>query len=116
MGLAVSGTVGPKPRRMADFVAFFCTVVGYWGFIDQTSPRAVRVEATDAVQAHHIAFIVTSVISEFLIILRNTEHCAVLAIPPRQTRFTSVLCTTVMSAVVITRDALCATVRTKPRW
>lgn len=115
---AVLSAVGTVPPWITHFHPTLSTRIFYVfsGFILawQTCQRAVYTESIEAIIADFVAVAVTSVVAKFIVILRDTERRARLPMPVRQARFTSVLCTIVMTAVVIMWNALGATIPTKP--
>ena len=119
MWYAVLRALGPIPPRITHLVSIVGACVlcfFYCGFIiGQTRRGTVGTKAMEAIKANFVAIVVTSVMATFVVFLRNTENGAVLAMPSANTPLTSVMRTDVMSAIIITRNALCATFGTKPR-
>jgi len=69
----------------------------------------------EAIKADFVPVVVTSVMAKFVVVLRDTVHRAVLTMPAVNARLTSVIRTGVMPSIIVARNALRATLATKPR-
>ena len=115
---AVLSAVGTIPPGITHFDSIVRTFVlcFFDSFIPrQTCQRTIVTESAEAIKAHFVAVVITRVMTEIVVVLRDTKRRALLAVPAMHARLTSVLRTNVMPAIIVARNALRAAVATKPR-
>lgn len=117
MGHAVLQTLGSKPPRLtvhdslvgAIVVTLLSCVIARQGTVSSVSTQEAvsAIWRTISVRAHFIAVDVACVMASFVIVLRNTEYRAVLAMPAVSASLTSVMRTAVMPVdIVVVRNAV----------
>lgn len=113
--LSAVGTIPPGITHFNSIVRTF--VLCFFGsFIPrQTCQGTIATESTEALKTHFVTVVITRIMTEIVVILRNTKRRALLAVPAMHARLTSVFRTNVMPAIIVARNALRAAVATKPR-